>query len=234
MSDARKGEGDEGGAIESVVPAALAERVARDLAGPVPPRVGARDLGVRLAGTLLAAQAGAVAVAFALGARHGSGLILVMPALGASAALAVGGFALGREAIPGRGPAASLWALAVGLGVAVALALVFLQDRTAPDGPVARAGTALCLAMGTLVGLVPAFLALRVVRRGHAVRPRVAGLVLGALAGLVGLTTLHLHCADVSFAHTAPMHVGAVALLGALGAFAGGMAFRVEAGPRGG
>lgn len=225
MTATRDGQGQDAAAG---VPAGLAERVARDLAGPPPPPVGARQLGARIAVTLLGAQVGSVAVALALGVRPAPVLVLVIPTLVASAALVAGAVALGREAIPGRGPAARAWALAVGLGTLAAVALAFVQDRTAPEGPVGPAGTAVCLGMGVLVALVPALLALRVVRRGHAVRRRLAGLVLGVLAGLVGLTTLHLHCGDVSFGHTGPMHMGVVGVLGALGALGGGVGLRVE------
>jgi hypothetical protein len=208
------------------VPPALAARVARDLSAPPRAPVTAHALGIRIAGTLLAAQAGAVAVGLALGARPASALVLALPALVAAAALYAGGVALGREAIPGRGPAAIAWALAVGLGFAAALALVWAQERTAPDGPIGLARNYVCLVMGTAVALVPAALTVGVIRAGHAVRPRLAGLVLGALSGLVGLTALHLHCPDVRFVHTGPAHVGVVAALAILGALAGASLLR--------
>lgn len=214
--------GEPRGADRAGVPPALAERIARDLSGSPPPRVSSSDLGRRLAGTLLAAQAGAAVVAFVMGVRPAAEPILVLPALVASAALLLGGLALGREAIPGRGPAAATWGVALGLGAAVTVALAFAQASTAPEGPVAARGTAGCLVIGALLGLLPMLVGSIVVRRGHAVRPRAAGLVLGALAALVGLTTLHLHCPDVSWAHAGPMHCGVVGVLGGLGAYAGG------------
>jgi hypothetical protein len=76
------------------------------------------------------------------------------------------------------------------------------------------------------VALVPAVLTTGVIRAGHAVRPRLAGLVLGALSGLVGLTAVHLHCPDVRLVHTGPMHIGVVAALAVLGALAGASTLR--------
>jgi len=217
-----------GSEIQSGVPALLAARIARDLQRSPPRREGARGIGLRLGGLLVASQLLGVAIALGLGARGGSELALVLPALGATATLAAGAFALGREAIPGRGLAVLAWGVAFVLGAATFVALVLLQDRAVLDGQIARAEPG-CLALGFVLGLPPLAVGLAAVRRGHAVRPVLAGATMGVLGAVVGLTTLHLHCPNVSWTHVGIVHGAVIVVLGLVGALVGKSALRARA-----
>jgi len=212
------------------LPEALAARIAQDLRAPAPVVIGARAIGLRLLVLLLVAQVAAAAMAFVMGLRVASDTLLIAPALGATLALALGALALGREAIPGRGPAVGVWALALALGAAAFGALIVLQERWALDGPLYRPGTAGCMVIGSALGVVPLITGLAAVRRGYAVRPVLAGAALGVLGGIVGLTTLHLHCPDVALMHTAFVHGGVVVVLGGVGALVGRSVLRRRGG----
>lgn len=223
---ARTETGEERGSTPGL-PASLAARIARDLAAPPPPRAGTRSIGLRLALLLVATQLVGVALVFAIGMRAGPELVLVLPALGATAALAAGAVALGREAIPGRGPAALAWAVAFALGAVTFAALVFWQDRATPAAHAAPPVTG-CLVIGLALGLVPLALGLLAVRRGHAVRPVLAGTAMGVLGGVVGLTTVHLHCPGAGWAHAGLAHGAVVVVLGVVGAMVGRSALGVR------
>lgn len=222
--------GDKGqtGAGGPGVPAALSARIARDLEAPPPERADARGIGLRLGLVLVSTQLVGVALVIGTGMRAGSKLELLVPAMGATAALVAGAFALGREAIPGRGVAALAWAVAFALGAATFAALVYLQDQAATgagEQPVDG-----CLTIGLALGLFPTLLGLGAVRRGHAVRPVLAGAAMGALGGVVGLTTLHLHCPGEAWTHAGLVHGGVVVVLAVVGALVGRSALGIRRG----
>ena len=214
----------------AVLPAALAARIARDLKAPARAAVGARGIGLRLLALLLGAQVLAAGMAFVMGLRAAPDTLLAVPALLATIALALGALAIGREAIPGRGPALGVWLLALAVGAAAFVALVVLQERWALDGPIAQAGGVGCLVIGSAFGIVPLLAGLAAVRKGYAVRPMLAGSVLGALCGVVGVTTLHLHCPDVAMTHAVLEHGGVVVVLAVVGALAGRSALGIRRG----
>jgi len=210
------------------LPAALAAHIAQDLQGPARPPISGSAIGLRLLVLLLVAQVAAAGLAFVMGLRAASDTLLVAPALAATLALALGSLALGREAIPGRGPAFGIWLLALSLGGVAFAALVVLQQRWALGGPLAHPGGPGCMVIGSALGIVPLIAGLTAVRKGYAVRPVLAGAALGALGGVVGVTTLHLHCPDVALAHTATMHGGVIVLLAVVGALVGRSALRLR------
>jgi hypothetical protein len=78
-----------------------------------------------------------------------------------------------------------------------------------------------CLAAG-LLHAIPAALAIwLVLRRGLAVNPAAAGLMVGALAGLAGVSMLELHCANLEAPHVMVWHTAVVPVSAAAGAFLG-------------
>ena len=116
-----------------------------------------------------------------------------------------------RRAAPG-------WMLAGGsVALAALFAALFDDYRTVRFVP---AGL-VCLTAG-LAQAVPAGLAgWLLLRRGFFVHPAAAGLAIGTLAGLVGVTMLELHCANFEALHVMVWHTAVLPLSSAGGAAAG-------------
>ncbi len=148
---------------------------------------------------------------------------------GAAALECVAGVALAalalREAVPGAGVALP-WRLAALLGgvstqVLVATACWVHSGRPASSFP---PGAATCLPLEGALGIPALVITLILVGRAYAVRPRWAGVLGGAGAGLVTDGVWHLICPHADLAHVLVLHGGAVLLLAAAGWLAGAAA----------
>jgi len=74
-----------------------------------------------------------------------------------------------------------------------------------------------CLTTGVLHALPAGLIAWLLVRRGYAVNPISAGLLMGLLGGLAGLTMLELHCTNFQASHVLVWHTAVVPASGAIG-----------------
>jgi hypothetical protein len=130
------------------------------------------------------------------------------------------------EWIPGSRRRISAGGLLVVASVTLLLdfSLLFHDYRTAHF---VSAGLS-CLATGLLHALTAALLSWWWLRRAWAVNATAAGLAVGVLAGLAGVTTLELHCANFELLHLLLWHTLVVPVSGAVGAMAGS-ALRVSA-----
>ncbi len=132
-----------------------------------------------------------------------------------------------RWSVPGSGArydrSSVVLATAVGLALAAALAAPHLvpEDHTAVCAGGAL-GAGLSCTGWQLVIAIPVFLvSLAFILRGAAVSSTLAGALAGLGAGLLSDAAVHLHCPSVDPSHTVTWHLGAVALLTALGALIG-------------
>ena len=82
-----------------------------------------------------------------------------------------------------------------------------------------------CIITGTSIGALTAVFFLFVLRCGAILSPRMTGVAIGLLAGLVGTTTLEIHCPNLEAGHILVSHVG-VALIGVLIGYASGLWLR--------
>jgi hypothetical protein len=220
------------GASPDVDPA-LVDRLSRSIGsslGPVRPLPPARVLA---SGLFVICGAVALAGAALLGLHgiaklSGLGIALIFPVLAAFTWLAAMATIAGMT--PGsRRPMAPALLLAGGCTLLVAVfALLFPDYRT--HGFVHQ-GIA-CLTAGLLIALPAGLAGWIVVRRGFAVNPVAAGLAMGTLAGLAGVTMLELHCANFEAPHVMVWHT-AVIPLSALAGAAVGRAARLWSGRRG-
>jgi len=142
-------------------------------------------------------------------------------ALECAAGVALAALAL-REAVPGGGVAFAgrLAALLGGLSTQalVAMACWLRTGRPASSfSPVA----ATCLPLEGALGIPALAITLILVGRAYAVRPRWAGVLGGAGAGLVTDGVWHLICPHADLAHVLVLHGGAVLLLAGAGWLAG-------------
>lgn len=142
---------------------------------------------------------------------------LIFPALGIFVWL--GATAAAGEMIPGsrRRAAPGLLLGAGSLMLLVVFAVLFHDYRT--DHFVAQG--IVCLTVGLLHAIPAALASWFLVRRGFAVNPVAAGLVLGTLAGLAGVTMLELHCANFEAPHVMLWHTAVIPVSAAAGAVAG-------------
>ena len=111
----------------------------------------------------------------------------------------------------------------VGLALAAALAAPHLVARDHPGLCVGSApGMGLMCTGWQLLIAIPIFLvSLWFILRGAAVSSALAGALAGLGAGLLSDAAIHLHCPAVDPSHTVTWHLGAVALLTAVGALIG-------------
>ena len=142
---------------------------------------------------------------------------LIFPALGIFVWL--GARAAVAEMIPGsrRRAAPGLLLGAGSLMLLVVFAVLFRDYRT--DHFVAQG--IVCLTAGLLHAIPAALASWFLLRRGLAVNPVAAGLVLGTLAGLAGVTMLELHCANFEAPHVMLWHTAVITISAAAGAVAG-------------
>jgi hypothetical protein len=146
-----------------------------------------------------------------------SALGLIFPALTALALLAAA--ASVNAMIPGsKRPAHPALLMAAGcLLMAAIFALLFHDYRT--DSFVHQGVS--CLKAGLLWAAPTAGAVWLVLRRGFAVDGGAAGLAIGTLAGLAGLTVLELHCPNFRMAHIVVWHVAVVPISALAGYFFG-------------
>lgn len=132
-----------------------------------------------------------------------------------------------RWSVPGSGERYSrstvLLASATGLALAAALAAPHLVPSDHPGMCVGSAlGMGLPCTGWQLLIAIPIFLfSLWFILRGAAVSSAIAGALAGLGAGLLSDAAIHLHCPAVDPLHTVTWHLGAVALLAAVGALIG-------------
>jgi len=200
--------------VDPVLLGSIEEKLRADLR-PVRPRPAAGVLAAMLVAiTAAVALWGARTFGFYGWRKLGAGaaMAIFVPLLTAVAMLAI---AAVRAKIPGArriAHPAVLLAAACGLMVVVFTA-AFPDHRT--DGFVRQGWP--CLRAG-LMWAGPAGLAMWVVlRRGFAVDRRAAGVAIGGLAGLAGLTMLELHCPNFRLAHIALWHTAVVPIAAGVG-----------------
>ncbi len=78
-----------------------------------------------------------------------------------------------------------------------------------------------CLRLGTLCAIPGGLAAWALMRRGFVTNPPHAAMGGGALAGLLGIAVLALHCPILSAPHIIVWHVGVIAVTSVAGALAG-------------
>jgi hypothetical protein len=142
---------------------------------------------------------------------------LIFPALGIL--IWLGATATASEMIPGRRRRAAPGLLlgAGSLGLLVVFAVLFHDHRTnhfVSQGIV-------CLSAGLLHAIPAALASWFLLRRGFAVNAVAAGLVVGTLAGLAGVTMLELHCANLETLHVMLWHTAVMPVSAAAGALLG-------------
>ncbi len=183
---------------------------------------------------LLAWLCGAVAlVVTVVGLRSdmaalGVGLSWVAAAAECGFGLALVALAV-REAVPGSGVALPKGLAAIAAGAAAHAVIVLLTwlKRGMPPGTFPPAGLA-CMSYESALGVAALAIVLLLVARAYAVRPRWAGLLGGAGAGLLADGVWHLACPFADLQHVLVTHTGSIALLAALGWAAGLLAERVR------
>ena len=123
-----------------------------------------------------------------------------------------------REAVPGSGiaPPVGSAALAAGIATQVAVAILSWWQRGMPSGSFPPEG-AHCFPMESTLAFPALALTMVLVGRAYAVRPRWAGLLGGAGAGLLTDGVWHLICPYADLSHVLVWHGGAVIALAALG-----------------
>jgi hypothetical protein len=134
--------------------------------------------------------------------------ILMFLSLGASTALL--SFSLVRQMVPGsvhRVPPSILPA-AVFTFLLLVMAGTF---RFVREPHFMEAGLR-CLGAGIPYGIPAAIVFWLIIRRGTVLSPRLTGATAGALAGLVGMTVLELHCPNFDMLHIITFHLGIVVI----------------------
>ncbi len=131
-------------------------------------------------------------------------------------------FALARDMRPGARSLAGGTIFLLGLGSIEAAFLGLFSDYHM--GPFLHQGLG-CFGLGMSCSMLTALAGWAALRRGYIVAPVSTGAVLGALAGLSGLTALELHCPVLLVPHLAIWHTAVFAASTGLGA-AGGWFFR--------
>jgi hypothetical protein len=123
------------------------------------------------------------------------------------------------EWTPGSPRRLSSGVLLAALTVALVVVLGPLFDDYRTENLVSAGLT--CLCTGVLHAIPAALLAWWVLRRGCALDSVSAGLAVGALAGLAGLTVLELHCANFEALHVLVWHTLVIPVSAAFGALIG-------------
>ena len=208
-------------APQDVAPALL-DRVAKSIGSslrpvrPVPP---AWVLAGGLALICLAVAAAGAARAGFNGIQKLSVLerALIFPALGIL--IWLGAAAAASEMIPGsrRRTAPGILLGGGSLGLLIVFAVLFHDYRT--DHYVSQG--IVCLSAGLLHAIPAALASWFLLRRGFAVNAVAAGLVVGTLAGLAGVTMLELHCANLETLHVMLWHTAVMPVSAAAGALVG-------------
>jgi hypothetical protein len=154
-------------------------------------------------------------------------IALIFPALGFL--IWFGAVRSAAEMIPGSRRRFAPWMFPVvaSLVLIVVFAILFQDYRTerfVSQGLV-------CLRAGLLQAVPAALAGWFLLRRGYAVNATAAGMAIGALAGLAGVSMLELHCVNFEALHVMVWHTAVLPLSGACGAllFYGRRRFRRSA-----
>jgi hypothetical protein len=213
--------------------AALVDRIAKTIGDSAVP-VRRLPPGWVLAGGLvlisgaLAAGGAAVLGIYGLPKLGGAEIAAIFPALALltwfAATLCV------EQMTPGsRRRAAPGWIVVAGSVALTALFAALFHDyrtvRFVPAGLV-------CLTAGLLQAIPAGLAGWLMLRRGFFVNPVSAGLTIGALAGLVGVTMLELHCANFEALHVMVWHTAVLPVSSAAGAMVGWAAHSLSRGRR--
>jgi hypothetical protein len=206
------------GAAPDVDPALL-DRVSRSIGSSLRPVRPLPPTWVLV--TVLVLVCGAVAIAgsarlglYGIQKMDAAEIALIFPALGILTWLAAMVYA--GEMVPGSRHRVSPWMLsAAGSLILIAVfALLFSDYQTERFVP---RGVA-CLTAGLMHAIPAALVGWLLLRRGFAVDRLGAGLALGALAGLAGVSMLELHCPNFEAPHVMLWHTAVLPLSAALGA----------------
>jgi len=206
------------GASPEIDPALL-NRIANSLGAslrPVRPLPSSRVLvAILVAACIGVASAGAAILGLhGIRAMSAVRIALIFPALLTLIALAA--VVCESEMIPGSRHRVAPWVLLVSgcLALTAVFALLFTDYRS--ERFVSQ-GIA-CLTAGLLLAIPTAVISWWVLHRGFAVNSLAAGVVVGTLAGLAGVSMLELHCPNFEAPHIMVWHTAVLALSGAAGA----------------
>ena len=140
-------------------------------------------------------------------------------------ALIYGLFAvLFSEVVPSRKLRTAVWLLIPPVILAVQLIVAYVTYLRSPLQPTLERATTVglsCMGWMVLIGLVPMALGFWLLSRGLPLRPRLSGLMVGLVAGLVADAVYRLHCPYSALDHIFSWHSASVLLLGILGFIAG-------------
>jgi hypothetical protein len=140
--------------------------------------------------------------------------VLIFPTIAILMGLGAVGFI--NEMIPGSRHRISPGSL-LGLGCIALLGVFAFLFRDYHTDHFVHAGIA-CLVVGVLHAVPVALLSWLLLRRGFAVRPIAAGLVVGIFASLAGVAMLELHCANLQALHILVWHTAVVPVSAAIAA----------------
>lgn len=183
---------------------------------PVRPMPSSRLLVAALATVCLAvASAGATLLGLhGIQAMSAARIALIFPVLLALIGLAAAGCV--SEMVPGSRRLAAPWVLlASGCLALTAIFALLFNDYRSPS--FVSQGLA-CLKAGLLHAIPTAVIGWWVLRRGFAVNSLAAGVAVGTLSGLAGVSMLELHCQNFEAPHIMVWHTAVLALSGVAGA----------------
>jgi hypothetical protein len=206
------------GACPDVDPA-LVDRIVNSLGAslrPVRPLPSSRVLvAVLMAACVAVASAGATVLGLhGIRAMSAVRIALIFPVLLTLISLAA--VVCESEMIPGSRHRVTPWVLLVSgcLALTAVFALLFTDYRS--ERFVSQ-GIA-CLTAGLLLAIPTAVIGWWVLHLGFAVDSLTAGVAVGTLAGLAGVSMLELHCPNFEAPHIMVWHTAVLALSGAAGA----------------
>ncbi|HSU60197.1 MAG TPA: NrsF family protein [Bryobacteraceae bacterium] len=139
--------------------------------------------------------------------------IMICASLGASAALLA--YSMVQQMFPGSRRRLSPALLSAGTFVCLTLILAALFE-VGHSGRFLRDGIP-CFEAGIPYAVPAAILFWLILRRGVMLSPRATGVICGALAGLIGVSVLEVHCSNFDLRHILVWHLG----VGVVGALAG-------------
>ncbi|HEY7390828.1 MAG TPA: NrsF family protein [Bryobacteraceae bacterium] len=139
--------------------------------------------------------------------------IMICTSLGASAALLA--YSMVQQMFPGSRRYLSPAFLSAGTFVCLTLVLTALFE-VGHSGRFIRDGIP-CFEAGIPYAIPGAVLFWLILRRGALLSPRATGVICGALAGLIGVSVLEVHCSNFDLRHILVWHLG----VGVAGALAG-------------
>ena len=153
------------------------------------------------------------------GALRASQKIVVFAMLAAAAALLA--VSMVRQMVPGSKHTVSPTLLPVGILVLLMIVMAVIFQSREESAFVSNG--LMCLKSGLAYAIPGAFLFWLLLRRGAILSPRLVATTAGALAGLIGLTVLEVHCPNLNRYHILVCHLGVI-LISALGGLAFGAA----------